>query len=269
LPLPEERRAELERLPFEERREVLRQHLSDRLELRSEELREKLPAPFLRELEGAPPHERPRLLDAFRARLRDDALGGRGLERAAEELGLPPHELDRLRELRPAERLDELMRLRKETLMARLQQGGAGQGLSPEEWSSLSPLPPRRFLEELLLRDLSGSPIRGLDAERPLHRRVDDALRPRLEDLVESRGLIPSARRVFLAERSRARLLELGVGEGLLTPGERAALEVLNPFELRRLLIERVRLDDPDATGGRGPRGTPPPDGASKRERRL
>jgi hypothetical protein len=288
--MPDELRRKLESLPPERRSEVMREHMREEMRRRGERIADKLPPAMRAALEAAPPEERERVLHELLRGMRGavgepdradgrggiggfegfggpDASGGpggmRALERLAGELELTPETLERLRALPPAERMLELLRLRKQTLLERAaRRGRPPHGIAPEEWEALAPLPPPQFFEELSRRAHGGRSASGGPSTDPREagvRELEEALRPSLEDLIEAAELSGLERMRLVGGRARSRALDVLERRELVPPEELARLAGLDGLELFRALRERFGLRGPRPSfvpdGGRGPGG--------------
>lgn len=118
--LPEGDRERLEALPPDVRARILRRQQTELARLRGERLRAALPEPLLESLRDAPPHDRPRMLDQWRDGLREQRLPRLPRSPRGRFVDLPAEELERLRDLPRAERLEALRalsRTRRGTLL--------------------------------------------------------------------------------------------------------------------------------------------------------
>lgn len=278
---PEERRAFLERArALQLEREQLRENLRDEggfgelpsdvqdevvdEELRREAreralaLRDVLSRRELRELEGAPWHSRPWLMERFCDDRRERASHAMIDKLAA----LEPErrgELVALRELPLEERCEgALAELRGHVERTTARAGKPPRGVTSEQWASWRELPDGRFLEQLYRHARPSGPHafgpprwrRGQDHEALLAALSDEErqlagllaeceqrLVPTLEDRHELRHLSPSKRSDEMLERVRQRVLELLEANELMDAEELRALE----RERGEAFVQRVR----------------------------
>ncbi len=275
--LPPELERELDGLPPPERRQRVREWVHERLEERGRRIRGKLPRDTVERLERAPPGRRGALAEGLRREWRD-----RHAERVLDELvregHLDPARAEELRALPPEQRLDGLLELRRERVVADVARRGLPPGVTEDEWARWSELPTRQFFERFH-RAAGPPPGRpgSPDGHRPGPPRAKwgpdrrggapAVLPEHLRAWREVRGLLdarpPGGE---LEAPQRARVLEL-LGELPDTSPEQVeSLRALRGQdfergvrELGRAMFERrLGPPPPDAGGDRGGAGRPP-----------
>ncbi|MEM7305236.1 MAG: hypothetical protein AAF682_01135 [Planctomycetota bacterium] len=249
--LPEQARREMEDLGPRERDALVREELKENLRAEGRRRRGKLPPERLAEIEDAPAHRRPLLVDRL---LRDQRpVRVRDVERLGKELGKGSGELAGLKGL-AREALEERALLwSRERIDRVVAQLGPPPGVSENEYRSWQGLAHREFFR------------RWRDHEPPQHySRCDDkdagfglgpemrraweqlhdlrrVAKPRMEDRLEYSELSRSERRARIQERVRERVLRFIGEQELLGPDEVERLRGLTGKDFERGVEEAIR----------------------------
>jgi len=159
----------LDALTVEARRRVLRDLALDRARERAEHLRAVVPAEHLAALERGDHAQRERARGALR-RQHEQELPQR-VRRVAEELALPPHEVERLVGQPPELQRVALYELTRQRMARWIERNGLPAGIDTETWQRLRQAPPEVFARHYArLRErfegLAHSPGAGGDGER-------------------------------------------------------------------------------------------------------
>ena len=139
----EERMADLDRY---RRDDLWREHLEDEMRRRGRRHRDELPAELEAELEGAPPHMRPLLMDRYHRDRRERACGP-GLDRLGRKLGKSDDEIEALRALPDEERRDAMLVWKREKILLSVEREGLPPGVDAAEFEAWKTLPLRDFFE--------------------------------------------------------------------------------------------------------------------------
>lgn len=265
--LPPSTKERMHALPPEAREVLVREHVTQAARSVGRRMREKLPAELLVELEGASPFERMRRLREYRSELHH-RRGGPAVEHLCQRLGIPPAEVEELRQLSPEERAARIPGLRRQEIRRRVGEDGLPPWLESEHWTELEGLSDEAFMEawhasspfggfpgggELPGRPtgtgVPGGPGRPMAPRTPgasaepwglgdlEHRgeRPDPAwwqlrhlLHPRFEDRVALSHLDPLERERSLEGRIKERVLQHLEGHALLEPAELERLRSLD-----------------------------------------
>jgi hypothetical protein len=165
-----EQQARLDSMPAEARRRVVRELALDRARERAERLREVVPAERLAALERGDRAERERARGELR-RQHERELP-RHLRRVAEELALPPHEVERLAGLPPEVQRVALRELTRRRMEHWVERNGLPEGLDAEAWQRLRAAPPEVFARRYgQLRERFEGQARPFDTEPDGERR--------------------------------------------------------------------------------------------------
>ncbi len=254
--LSPEERARLAGQPEERREALLREMAEAERRDHGRRIAQKLPEELRESLRRAAPEERARRLEAFKRDTRED-LSRRAVEGLATALGYGPEEIARLERLPLEERMQTVLRLRKNLTSRELEASGLPPGLTQERWGELEALPPSDYLRELWRMRRRGElgPVPGLEpspAVDRLRHRDREALRALFQalhapprDFVELSELPPRERRSAIQRRLRGRVEALLASRELLPPEEIARLVDLEdaPYleAVRELVEERLR----------------------------
>jgi hypothetical protein len=145
--LSADERARLELLDSHARREVLRELVLAQRRERGLLRRAEVPPHFVRELEGAPPHDRERRFHELRDRLRKEAPE-QALRRLGERLERDAAEIETALQADPARRMRTLRAWRREQLTRDFERHGLPPFLERSEWDALRKLDDEAFWRE-------------------------------------------------------------------------------------------------------------------------
>lgn len=270
--LPEEARAKLQALAPDKRREVLRDLFEGEAREKGARIREKMPEAWIKRLEEAPPEDRARFLAEFQRAARERIVRG-AIDKIGRKLELPAAEVERLKALPEPERAGTVLELRKKLSVRDADQFGLPPGVTPAQWEAWQAMPPEQFFEVTQRyrrergwqqTDRSSDPKDAPSPEKlRAFRALNEALRPRADELVQLADVSPSERRLRVFELRRARVLVALRENDLATPERLNELAQMPEPEFVRALRGVL----PRSATGRVPHAPPGPD-AEHRPRR-
>ena len=218
--LKRSQREALRRLRYEDRKRfeqldeatkeaVMREMTHLLLVERTQRLRGKLPPEARKRLEEAKPEDRMRILE----QLRHDELrhaGHRALEDLARRLGLTEEQIEAIRALPRKERNEELLALKRRAVEQGILDGVEPQDVDDHDWERMRDLPPRDFAREWFRHH---DRVERNPEDRRL-RRIQEMLKPTLDELIEVSQAPEKERRALLAKLVRTRIETFGTEAG-------------------------------------------------------
>lgn len=144
--VPDELERRMADLDPHRRDDLWREHLEDEMRRRGRRHRDELPPELEAQLEAAPPHMRPLLMDRYHHDRRERACGP-GLERLGRKLGKGDEEIEALRALSGEERRDAMLAWKREKILLSVEREGLPPGVDPAEFEAWKTLPLGDFFE--------------------------------------------------------------------------------------------------------------------------
>jgi hypothetical protein len=238
--LPPQTREKLQQLDPEKRREVMRDLVEGELRERGARIREKMPEAWVQRLEEARPEDRARFLAEFQRRARERVTLA-AIDKIGRKLELPREETERLKALPSAERAAGLLELKKRLSAKDAELYGLPAGITQAQWDEWQSLPPAEFFEVMQrYRHEREIENRGAGAPGGALRAIDEAMRPRPDDIVEMAQLAPGERRQKIFQLRRDRIVRIVREHNLLPPDKINQLEHLSEGQFLRALREFV-----------------------------
>jgi len=241
-----EDRERFEQLDDATKEAVMKEMVHLQLVERTQRLRGKLPPEARKQLESAKPEDRTHILE----RLRHDRLrhaGERALEDLARRLGLTDKEINEIRGLAPKERHEELLALKRRAVESGVLDGVGPDGMGDHDWKRMRDLPPRDFAREWF-RHHDHTERNPEDHKR---RRIQEMIKPTLDELIEVSRAPEKERRVLLTHLIRVRIEAFGAEAGGLPAKLLDETKGLNDHEFIRRVRRHAR--PPEASNPRHP----------------
>jgi hypothetical protein len=238
--LPQETREKLQQLDPEKRREVMRDLVEGELRERGARIREKMPEALVQRLEEARPEDRAQFLAEFQHRARERVTLA-AIDKIGRKLELPREETERLKALPSVERAAGLLELKKRLSAKDAETYGLPAGITQAQWDAWQALSPAEFFEVMQrYRHEREIENRGAAAPGGALRALDEALRPRADDIVELAQLGPAERRQRIFQLRRDRVVRIVREHHLLPPDKISQLEHLSEGQFLRAMREFV-----------------------------
>jgi len=233
---------------------VMREMIHLLLVERTQRLRGKLPPEARKRLEEAKPGDRMRILE----QLRHDGLrhaGHRALEDLARRLGLAEEQIEAIRALPRKERNEELLALNRRAVEQGILDGVEPRDVGDNDWERMRDLPPRDFAREWY-RHHDRAERSPEDRNR---RRIQELLKPTLDELIEVSRAPEKERRALLAKLVRTRIETFGHEAGGIPGKFLEESKELNDREFMRRLRRLTRPSEGSSPRRTGEEGHPRP----------
>ena len=236
---PEDRKR-FEKLDQSTREAVMKEMTHLLLVERTHRLRGKLPPEARKRLENAKPEDRMHVLE----RLRHDELhhaGDRALKDLARRLGL-------------TEQQEELLALKRRAVERGIRDGARPEDMGEHDWERMRDLSPRDFARDWF-RHNDRAQRTPEDRRR---RRLQELLKPTLDELIEVSRAPDKDRRALLAALVRTRIQSIGTEKGDLPAKLLEELKGLSDREFINRMRRQARPQEPKGLrrpGEDGPRG--------------
>jgi hypothetical protein len=161
------------------------------------------------------------------------------IDKIGRKLELPHAETERMKALPSAERAAALLELKKRLSAKDAELYGLPAGITQTQWDVWQTLPPGEFFE-VMQRYRREREVDPTGPQADSRRAIDEAMRPRTEDVVQLADLSPAERRARMFQLRRDRVVRVVREHRLLPPDKIAKLELLSEGAFLRALREFV-----------------------------